>query len=181
MLHLRYTKSMKLLREIKHSELFPGADHQTTETLSHRQAARAIVTNDVGEVALLYVGKYKYHKLPGGGIEDGEDIAQALERELLEEIGCHAEVTGEVGKIVEYRDAWNMMQTSYCYRAKQVGATIAPEFTDKELSEDFSIVWAKDLAEAMTLLGNDNPQDYGGRFIHARDHTFLTAAASYIQ
>lgn len=177
MLHLRYTKDMKLLREIKHSELFPDLDQHTSEATSHRRAARAIVTNDTGEVALLYVGKYKYHKLPGDGIEDGEDIAQALERELLEEIGCHAEVTAEVGEIIEHRDAWNMLQTSYCYLAKQIGAAVAPDFTEKELSEGFRIVWAKDLATAIALLDNDDPQDYGGRFISMRDHAFLLTAS----
>lgn len=164
---------MKLLREIKHGELFPDSDQEAPTTYSHRRAARAIVTNDLGEVALLYVGKYGYHKLPGGGIEDGENIAQALQRELLEEIGCRAEVAGEVGKIIEYRDAWGMMQTSYCYLAKQVGIAGAPDFTEKELNEGFRIVWAKNMDDAIKLLENDTPQDYGGRFISARDRTFL--------
>ncbi len=177
MSHLRYTKDMKLLREIKHRELFPDSDQKTPDAFGHRRAARAIVTNDVGEVALLYVGKYKYHKLPGGGIEDGEDITQALERELLEEIGCQAEVTGEIGEIIEYRDAWGMMQTSYCYLARQIGAAVAPDFTDKELSEGFEIVWAKNMDVAIALLDNDDPQDYGGRFITMRDRTFLAAAS----
>jgi 8-oxo-dGTP pyrophosphatase MutT (NUDIX family) len=176
MSHLRYTKDMKLLCEIRHSELFPDTNQKTPEEFSHRRAARAIVTNDVGEVALLYVGKYKYHKLPGGGIEEGENITQALERELLEEIGCQAEVIGEVGEIIEYRDAWGMMQTSYCYLAKQIGIAVAPDFTEKELSEGFEIVWAKDMDAATILLNNDDPQDYGGRFISTRDRTFLAAA-----
>lgn len=169
---------MKLLREIKHSELFPDSDQESPKTYSHRMAARAIMTNDAGEIALLYVGKHKYHKLPGGGIEEGENITQALERELLEETGCSAEVTGEVGEITEYRDAWDMMQTSYCYAAKQIGSAVAPDFTEKELSEDFRIVWAKNIHSALELLNNDDPQDYGGRFISMRDRTFLAAFTS---
>lgn len=168
---------MKILREIRHSEIVPGEIDKDPSEFSHRRAARAIVTDADGKVALLYVGKHQYHKLPGGGIEEGEAVIAALERELLEEIGCTAEITGELGAIIEYRDAWNMMQTSYCYRATQVGKKQQPAFTDKELSEGFQIVWADTMAQAIHLLQQDAPQEYGGKIIRERDLTFLKTAS----
>lgn len=167
---------MKLLREIRHSEIIPNAADKDSANFRKRHAARAIVTAKDGGIALLHVGKYNYYKLPGGGVEDGEDIYRALERELLEEIGCRAKITGEVGKIVEYRDEWNQKQTSYCYLAQQIGEAGHPDFTKKELSEGFAIVWAKNIDEAVALLEQDTPEEYGGKFIRERDLEFLKAA-----
>ncbi|HSW74718.1 MAG TPA: NUDIX domain-containing protein [Candidatus Saccharimonadales bacterium] len=172
---------MKLLCEIRHSEIVPNAKDKDSTGFGERHAARAIVTGGNGRVALLHVGKYNYHKLPGGGVENNEDIKQALERELLEEIGCRAEITDELGEIIEYRDEWNQKQTSYCYLAKQVGEMNRPDFTGKELSEGVALVWAKDTADAINLLEQDAPDDYGGKFIHERDLTFLKAAHTYIR
>lgn len=171
---------MKKLGEIRHSQIINGAPDKDPADFRVRRAARAIVTDDAGRVALLYVGKYNYHKLPGGGVEGDENIEQALERELLEEIGCRAEVTAEVGEIVEYRDEWDMKQTSYCYVAKQIGEAGSPDFTQKELDDEFAVVWAKDIAEAVNLLGQDTPEDYGGKFIVARDLAFLQAAREIV-
>ena len=169
---------MKTLREIRHSEIVIDSTNKDSINFRERHAARAIVLDNDGRIALLYVGQYHYHKLPGGGVEEGEDIEQALKRELLEEIGCHVEITGELGEIFEYRDEWDQKQTSYCYLAKQVGEAVKPDFTEKELREGFTIVWAKNIADAISLLGQDTPEEYGGKFIHERDLTFLKAARS---
>jgi 8-oxo-dGTP diphosphatase len=119
---------------------------------SLREAARAVVIDDNNAVALLHVTKGHYYKLPGGGIEENEDPSEALERELLEEIGTTAEIVANLGTIQEYRYYWNMNQISYCYLAKQYGEKGEPDFTEKELIEGFEIVWAKNIDEAITLL-----------------------------
>ena len=36
--------------------------------------ARAIVKNQDGLYAVMYADKFKLHSLPGGGVEDGEDV-----------------------------------------------------------------------------------------------------------
>jgi 8-oxo-dGTP pyrophosphatase MutT (NUDIX family) len=167
---------MKQLGEIRQSNVYPELADTDPSDFEHREAARAIVVDASGQVALLWVGKHGYHKLPGGGVEDGEDIAQALEREILEEIGCHAEVADELGQIVEYRDKWGQKQTSYCYVAKQVGEKGEPDFTKEELDDGFEIVWAANLDDAINLLENDKPDNYVGMFIRTRDLQFLRAA-----
>lgn len=167
---------MKTLATIHHSDVVPTEADKDPRTFDHRRAARAIVFGSTGAVALLYVRKYGYHKLPGGGVEGDEDIAQALERELVEEIGCKADVTRELGQIIEYRDLWNQKQTSECFVAQQNGPAGQPQFTAKEQSEGFRVVWAADLNYAISLLENEDPQHYGAQFIHARDLCFLRAA-----
>lgn len=134
-----------------------------------RHAARAVVTDATAQVALLHVGKFGYYKLPGGGLDEGEDIASALARECLEEIGCQVDVTDEIGLVEEYRKMFGLHQISYCYRAKVVGEKGTPDFTEKELARGFSIVWVP-AAEALQLVKasvTDNPE--GRDYIVPRD------------
>lgn len=166
-------KSPLILHE---SDILPGTENLDPSDFFERQAARAVVLNELGQVALLKVGDHNHHKLPGGGVEDGEDMRRALERELLEEIGCEAEVVAEVGEVVEYRDQWKMKQISYCYLAKQVGEQQATSFTQEELDDGFEVIWAANIDEAISLLERDDPVNYDGRFIKPRDLAFLMAA-----
>jgi len=50
-----------------------------------REVGRAVVVDEDKKIALLYVSKENYYKLPGGGIEEGEDKISALKRECLED------------------------------------------------------------------------------------------------
>lgn len=167
---------MKLLTTLRESDIFPGSQDTDPSVFWERKAARAIVTNELGQVALLKVGHRNYHKLPGGGVDGDEDIAEALQRELVEEIGCTADVSGEVGEIIEYRDQQKMHQVSYCYLATQVGEQQPPEFTPEELANGFEMIWAWDISDAISLLENDKPTDYSGKFIVARDLVLLKTA-----
>lgn len=51
-----------------------------------RPSARGIIIRE-GTIAMIYSQKYDYYKFPGGGIEKGESIEQALIREVAEESG----------------------------------------------------------------------------------------------
>jgi len=157
---------MKLLHEIKDKE-WP----KDKSTLEIREASRAVLFDENGLIPLLFVSNYNYHKLPGGGIDDGEDKAQALIREVIEEVGSKIEVTGEVGKIIEYRSKWNLKQISYCYVGK-ITSKGSPTFTEKELSQNFKLVWLP-LDEAISKVENDKPTNYEGSFIRQRDIVFL--------
>jgi len=167
---------MKKVLTIQEQDINPEATKVDASKFRKREAARAVVSDSDGKVALLRVGLYDYHKLPGGGVDEGEDVPTALERELLEEIGCKAEVTGEVGEIIEYRDQFEMVQSSYCFTANQVGEKREPDFTEKELKEEFSIVWVDGIDEAITLLQYDEPTNYEGKFIKIRDLALLNTA-----
>ena len=165
---------MDLLKEIKDKE-FP----EDESTLKTREASRAILFDENDLVPLLFVGKYNYHKLPGGGIDEGEDNVRALLRECLEEVGSKIEVNGEVGKIIEFRSKWDLKQISYCYYGKVISKG-EPDFTEKELNQGFQILWFP-LKDAISKVENDQPKNYEGSFIQKRDLEFLKKTAELIR
>jgi 8-oxo-dGTP pyrophosphatase MutT (NUDIX family) len=145
-----------------------------------RESARAVILDENNLVALLYVSKNKYYKLPGGGLEGVEDRIEALRRECLEEAGCEVEVIGEVGSILEYRKVYNLKQTSYCYFAKVAGPKGNPNFTELELSEGFELTWMT-YPEALTALGQSRATTVEGKsYIIPRDLIFLQTAKDYL-
>lgn len=53
----------------------------------HIVAVAAFVTNSQGQVLMLKSPKHKDWEFPGGQVEEGETITNAVEREVLEETG----------------------------------------------------------------------------------------------
>jgi len=141
----------------------------------YRKAARAVVFDDENHIGLLYVKNHNYYKLPGGGIEEGEDIKTTLDRECEEELGTEVEITKEVGSIVEYRAQFKLRQTSYCFLARTSSIKNAPNFTEEEKSSGFEIIWVEP-GEALKLLNLKQTPDYEGKFIEERDFCFLNKA-----
>ena len=152
-----------------------GKSPEEPKTYSLREAGRAIVFNKEGKIALLHAFKYCFHKLPGGGVEQGEDVKKALERELLEEIGCKIKIIKELGIILEIKNEYCQKQTSYCYIAEVI--ELGKNKLTEEESEDLGIgvEWVT-LKKAIRLMKKDNPDDYTGKFILARDLCFLEEA-----
>lgn len=170
---------MELLCELTEKDV--GIKPTICSKYAVRKAARAVLFNSEGKVALLNVGKLDYYKIPGGGVEGEEDIAKGLEREILEETGCKAKVTNEVGMIIEYRSGIATLQINYCFIAKVQGKPGAVQFTKEELDRDFKLKWVT-LDEAIILVKNAKPSssEYDPLFIQKRDLTFLQKAKSIL-
>ena len=159
---------MRLIKMIQDAQLSKDASK-----IEKREAVRAILTDDNGLIPILFVSKYNYHKLPGGGVDAGEDKHEALVRECLEEVGCEIEIEGDVGQVIEYRAEWDFLQTSFCYSGKVLKKG-TPNYTEKELSEGFELRWM-DLDTAIETIRTDSPTNYAGEFIQKRDLEFLLA------
>lgn len=164
---------MKLLKTL--TEKYVGASEAGINkniNYKKREAARAVVMDADGKAALLFNGKCHHHKIPGGGVDLNEDVNKALRREVREEAGCEIEVIAEIGKIIEYRNKYQLKQTSYCWLAKVKGDKREPRFEEDEIADGFVLRWvARD--KARELFKNDKPKLYEGLFMHARDRLFL--------
>lgn len=164
--------------------LFLNPEHATdAEVASYpvRRAARAVVLDGGGKIALLHASRHGYYKLPGGGIENDEDVCRALQRECLEEIGTAVETTIEIGDVVEYRKFCALKQISHCYLARAVGARGATSLTeDEKLGGIEAPVWVT-IEEAIHLLVHSKSSTLEGReYIVPRDIAILKEAQKHL-
>ena len=67
-----------------------------------RKAVRAIILKN-DKILMVFLGKTKEYKFPGGGVEENEIPEEALKREVLEEVGYTVnKVIEKIGTMTEY-------------------------------------------------------------------------------
>lgn len=173
---------MKMIREIHHYDLSLDTPSEISENrvkYEIRKAARAVLLNPNGEIFLLHVTKDKYYKLPGGGIEENEDLLDALRREVLEEVGCPIDIIAPIGSVIEYRKYFEQLQFSYAFLCIQNGPITHTQFTDQEIEDGFIGNWYSYDA-AINLLSQFHGTSYIGKFITKRDLDILVESKEQI-
>ncbi len=94
-------------------------------------AVSAVVTNDAGEILLHRRSDNELWSVPGGAMELGESISQAVVREVKEETGFDVEaerlvgVYSDPGHIVAYSDGEVRQQFSICFACRVIGGDFA--------------------------------------------------------
>ena len=166
---------MKLIKYITDLLLGYEASDEDFSGWRVREAVRAVLLNDSNEIALMHIAKYNVYKLPGGGVDEGENLETAFVREMMEETGCEAKKTDEIGITIEKRDQWKMFQISHCYvaRAKEVKSL---ELTEEEKDSGFSLHWIKSVDEALKLVDKNISNRYDDKYIRNRDLAILKTA-----
>lgn len=146
-----------------------------------RTAARGVVMNEEGMIALLHVSRDKYYKLPGGGVDEGESLTNAFIRECKEEIGRAVSSIEELGRITEYRKFCTLKQISHCFITKAEGETLDTALTEHEIERGFEPpIWVT-LDTALQLMNASAPTTIEGReYIVPRDVAILSVARDYI-
>ena len=85
--------------------IFRNPDVNPQGTTIERRAVRGIIIQGK-KLLLLYTPVRKEYKFPGGGVDAGETLEAALEREILEECGAQlTRIIREIGSIIEYAHA----------------------------------------------------------------------------
>ena len=172
----------KVILTLDQHKIDPSVPADDRENYYERRAARAVLRDRNGKVALMYASKRQYYKLPGGGIDDGEEVIEALSRELMEETGCIAKIAQNLGITEEWRDFDKMHQISYAFAAEVISQDTPPAFTQSEIEEGFELYWTTNIDSAIGLVeSNNNNEDVRVSFMSQRDTAILAKAKSAIK
>jgi len=150
--------------------------------MKKRIAARAVIIDNELNTPVISVRNGVYFKIPGGKIEDGENLEAGLRREIKEEAGCEVEILNKIGESDFFIKEKNLLNHSICYLAKLVGERGKPNFDKEELERDFSLSWmnidkAIETFENCPLITDNNFE----LTIHRRDLGFLKKARDIIE
>lgn len=156
------------------------ADLLGTEGLSHaapRFTARAILRGRGerdGLYAVTHTEGFGIHMLPGGGVEEGESILQALHREVYEETGCRISSAVPLGYVEENRAHSDYTQLSFYFLCTTDDTELCPHLTESERSHGATVRWMTlaEMQQAISAPVIDRPQ---GKFLQARDTAALQA------
>jgi len=112
----------------------------------NREAVRAIILHG-NQVLMVYSRLNGDYKFPGGGVEDGEEHATTLRRELMEECGVQLKgILGEFGRVEEYDLAEEeefdlFLMNSYYYNCEVEDGFGVQNLDDYELEYGFTPEW----------------------------------------
>ena len=123
-------------------------DYEGCTSTWERHSARSIILRE-GKVAMVHSVKYDFYKFPGGGIEQGEEPAQAMIRETLEESGLvvipqSIREYGYVHRIQRSDDNPDVcfIQDNFYYLCDAEQNLSAQDLDAYEMEEGYQLVWA---------------------------------------
>ncbi|MQW23053.1 MULTISPECIES: NUDIX hydrolase [unclassified Lactococcus] len=131
------------------SEIPYFGEKLTNVTYVERLGVYGIVSRfDNSEICLIQAPNGSFF-LPGGGIERGENQETALKRELIEELGVHAEVGTYFGQADEY--FYSSHRDTYYHNPAFIYETTNAAFDQAPL-EDFNGIFWFDVETAIDKL-----------------------------
>ncbi len=167
-----HSHHMKLLLEISDKTLGLSGFEILDENFKLRKSARVVLNKPDGTIAIQYLQNHFLHKLPGGGVEPGESVGDALIREIKEEVGCNISLSHSLGIVIEYREEQKLLHISECFVANVVGDIGESNLEQAEIDEGMITIWITP-EEAIEKMKRDTPNTYQGPFIRARELAFL--------
>ena len=166
---------MKLICELN-DKIILGQDGLSDK--APRLTARAIVRNQDGLYAVMYSDKFKLHSLPGGGVEEGEDVLTALRREVYEETGCVCDEIKELGIVAENRASLDYTQIDYYYVVTTTHTPGENHLTESEQACHTVVRWHT-FDEMVRLINEQEFDRVQGKYLKARDVAALKEYATW--
>lgn len=164
-----------LISKITDADIIGGKAEYLNEVT--RYGARGILIDDNLNIAMMFMSKNGYYKLPGGGIEGSETDEIAFLREVKEETGYGSVIVKRLGYIEEHKMQNKFMQISYCFVARKNSDNQTVSFTDNEKALGFSSIWMTyENALGVMTKSFESCKDYSMRFILLRDKIILESA-----
>lgn len=132
-------------------------------TVGKRPSVRGIIFKD-GKVAMMHSMKYNYYKLPGGGVEEGENYEETLIREVREESGLivKKESVKEFGYVRRLeKGLWEniFIQENFYYLCDVEDTAVSQDLDDYEAEERFTLEF---VTPEHAISVNDNA-DHGAK------------------
>ena len=149
-------------------------------SMAPRLTARAIVKNQDGLYAVMYADKFKLHSLPGGGVEDGEDVLTALRREVYEETGCICDEIQELGIVAENRASLDYTQINYYFVVTTTHTPGENHLTEAEQDSRTVVEWHT-FDEMVRLINEQEFDRVQGKYLKARDVAALREYAKLVE
>jgi len=130
---------------LRDADVFPHRDPFAVSEWRRRLTVRLIIEDENGRIALVGTTKHPYFQLPGGGVEDGESVLDAVVRECREEVQCEYVEARELVSSQEYRGRDGKKYETHCFMGRK----------GRELTEDTRTENEKDLQLHVTWLARE--------------------------
>lgn len=173
---------MKKIATLHEKDIYPEKQSDESVEYSDRITGKAIILNAENKIALVGNKQNEFLLLPGGGIDDGEDIQAGIIRECLEETGYAVNILNEVGCIDDYRPRDKKHCVSYCYTVRATGDKGEPKHEKNEIEIGMYTKWVT-LEEALGIFRKQKLELESGKvafyntgFNIVRDLLFLEEA-----
>ena len=150
-------------------------------SLAQPRIAVGIVLLDAdNKIALSHIGIWDLYGLPGGGVDDGEDLLAAVKREALEETGCQCEIIREIGKTYQNSESDGFVQEKTYYLARVVGEKGDLHLEDYEIASETTVKWYLP-EQAIQVISERKSDSLGEEFMKRRDLAVLKAVMLSLQ
>lgn len=155
------------------------------EITHDRNIARGIVYDGEGYFYFVHVdrddafGKATVIETPGGGVEEGEDLATAIHRELSEELGADVDVIGKIALISDYYNVIGRHNLSNYFLCKV--RSFGEKHLTKDEIEDFHLQTMRLTYEEALAEYEKNREYPFGRLVANREVPVLQWAKQWIE